>query len=111
MYKDFFSPLTGGVVSPTPVVAVLTRNERVRPEAVMAVCHRYGATSQQTEGLCFWIVFEDDPRQAWPMTEGCIRSSVDGDGYIKCEGYKQDDEREPVEEVPDYLLGVGISTR
>src|SRR3989344_4231480 len=66
MYKDFFPPLPIGIVSPTPVVAVITRNERVRPEAVIAVCHKYGATSQQSEGLCFWVVFEDEPRRAWP---------------------------------------------
>ena len=76
MYKDFFPPLPMGVVSPTPVVAVITRNERVRPEAVISVCHRYGATGQQSEGLCFWVVFEDEPRRAWPMTEACVRSSV-----------------------------------
>ena len=111
MYKDFFPPLEGGITAPTPVVAVITRNERVRPEAVIAVCHKYGATSQQSEGLCFWVVFEDEPRRAWPMTEACVRNSVDKDGYIKCESYDPTDKRDRGEEVPDYLLGVGISTR
>ena len=111
MYKDFFPPLPIGIVSPTPVVAVITRNERVRPEAVIAVCHKYGATSQQSEGLCFWVVFEDEPHRAWPMTEACVRNSADKDGNIKCESYDPTDKRDRGEEVPDYLLGVGISTR
>ena len=111
MYKDFFPPLEGGLMAPTPVVAVITTNERVRPNAVISVCRKYGATSQQSEGECFWIVFEDEPRRAWPMTEACLRSSVDADGYIKCQGYKEDPNREPVEEVPSYLLGVLGPTR
>lgn len=111
MYKDFFPPLERGLTAPTPVVAVVTRNERVRPEAVISVCRRYGATSQQSEGLCFWVVFEDEPRRAWPMTEACVRSSVDKDGYIKCESYDPSDKRDRGEEVPDYLMGVGISVR
>jgi hypothetical protein len=111
MYKDFFPPLEGGMTAPTPVVAVITINERVRPEAVISVCHRYGATSQQSEGECFWIVFEDEPRRAWPMTEACLRSSVDADGYIKCKTHDPDAGRGPVEEVPNYLLGVLGPTR
>jgi hypothetical protein len=111
MYKDFFPPLERGLVAPTPVVAVITRNERVRPEAVIAVCRRYGATSQQSEGECFWVVFEDEPRRAWPMTEACVRSSVGKDGYIKCESYAPHEKREHVEKVPNYLMGVGISTK
>ena len=111
MYKDFFPPLEGGITAPTPVVAVITRNERVRPEAVIAVCHKYGATSQQSEGLCFWVVFEDEPRRAWPMTEACVRNSADKDGYIKCVSYAPNDKRERIVEVPEYLLGVGISTK
>lgn len=109
MYKDFFPPLPIGIVPPTLVVAVITRNERVRPEAVISVCRRYGATSEQSEGECFWVVFEDDPRRPVPMTEACVRSSVDQDGYIKCESYDPTDKRDRGEVVPDYLLGVGTS--
>lgn len=111
MYKDFFPPIEGGIKPPTPVVAVITRNERVRPEAVIAVCHNYGATSKQSEGLCFWVVYEDEPRRAWSFTEKGLRSSVDKDGYIKCNSYDPSDKRDRGEEVPDYLMGVGISTR
>jgi hypothetical protein len=118
MYKDFFPPLEGGLTPPTPVVAVITRNERVRPEAVIRVCHSFGATSHQSEGLCFWVVFEDEPKRAWPMTEACVRSSVDKDGYIKCDSWKPhqrsghvvEEELLVVEEPPSYLFGVGIST-
>jgi hypothetical protein len=42
------------------------------------------------------------------MTEACIRSSVDEDGYIKCESYDPSDKHDRGEEVPDYLLGVGM---
>jgi hypothetical protein len=87
MYKDYFPPLEGGVEAPTPFVAVVTVNERVRPEAIMAVCEQYGATSQQSEGKCFWLVFEDEPRRPWPFTEKGLRASVDPDGYIKCHSY------------------------
>ena len=112
MYKDFFPPIEGGVTPPTPVVAVVTRNERVRPEAVIRVCHGYGATSYQSEGLCFWVVFEDEPRRAWSFTETGLRSSVDDDGYIKCHSWTPNQRSGHVmQEVPDYLLGVGISTR
>ena len=111
MYKDFFPPLEKGIIAPTPVVAVITRNERVRPEAVIFVCHRYGATSQQSEGLCFWVVFEDEPRRAWPFTKRGLDRSVDEDGYIKCESYDPSDKRDRGKEVEDYLIGVGISTR
>jgi len=111
MYKDFFPPIEGGITPPTPVVAVITRNERVRPEAVMAVCHRYGATSEQSEGLCFWLVYEDEPRHAWSCTEIGLRLSVDKDGYIKCGSYNPDEKRVPPKEVEDYLVGVGVSKR
>lgn len=111
MYKDFFPPLEGGLTAPTPVVAVVTINERVRPEAVISVCRRYGATSQQSEGECFWVVFEDEPKRAWPMTEACLRSSVDSEGYIKCKTYDADAGRDPIEEVPGYLFGVVGPTR
>lgn len=107
MYKDFFPPLEGGMTAPTPVVAVITRNERVRPEAVISVCHKYGATSQQSEGLCFWIVFEDEPRRAWPMTEVCLRNSVDKHGYIKCASYDPADKHDRGKEIENYLIGVG----
>lgn len=107
MYKDFFPPLPTGIRPPTPVVAVITRNERVRPEAVISVCHRYGATSQQSEGLCFWVVYEDNPKRAVPFTREGLRASVDEHGYIKCESYDPTDKRDRGKEVEDYLLGVG----
>ena len=110
MYKDFFPPLENGITAPTPVVAVITTNERVRPEAVISVCHKYGATSQQSEGVCFWVVYEDEPRRAWSFTEKGLRSSVDKEGYIKCDSYEPNEKRPRDEEVPSYLLGVGVST-
>jgi hypothetical protein len=87
MYEDYFPPLESGLTPPTLVVTVIMRNERVLPEAVIAFCHRYGATSEQSEGLCFWIVYEDKPKRAWPMTQASLKGSADKDGYIKCESY------------------------
>lgn len=109
MYKDYFPPLEGYVDAPCSFVAVITRNERVRPEAVVAVCERYGAASQQTEGKCYWIVYEDEPRRAWPFTQEALRASVDAEGYIKCDSYAPDPSRRKPVEVPDYMSGDSIA--
>lgn len=106
MYKDYFPSLEGGVEPPCTFIAVITRNERVRPEAVLSVCERYGATSQQSEGKCYWVLFADEPKRPWPFTESALRAEADKDGYLKCDSY------EPVskpmrlmEEDPSYMLG------
>lgn len=110
MYKDFFPPIEGGVRPPTPVVGVITTRERVRPEAVMATCRRYGAVSNH-DGETFWVVFEDEPKRAWDFGERGLRSSVDTDGYIKCDSYKAGAERthpdDGSEEIPSFLASVG----
>lgn len=105
MYRDYFPPLERGFTPPCKFVAVVTTNERVRPEAILAVCERYGATSIQSEGKCFWIVYEDEPKRAWPFTEKALRCSVDSDGYIKCDSYARDDARKPDVETPNYMIG------
>jgi hypothetical protein len=108
MYKDFFPPLEGGITPPATAVVVMQHDERVRPEAVIAACHRHGALSRQSEGLCFWIVFEDNPRRARPFTEEGLRSSVDEEGYISasCDPENTSDRGE---ELPSYANNVNRS--
>lgn len=85
MYKDFFPDANG----PVEHVAVVTRNERVRPEAVIACCKSFGAVSEQSEGTCFWIVFEDEPGRAWPFTQEGLRTEAAGNnGYVQCQSFR-----------------------
>jgi hypothetical protein len=112
MYKDYFTPLEGGVKPPCTFIAVITKNERVRPNAVLTTCERYGATSEQSEGKCYWILFEDEPRRPWSFTEEALRLSTDEDGYIKCDSYdpkrKETRSKEELAETPFYMFGESL---
>lgn len=105
MYKDFFPPVSA--LPPVPVVAVITRNERVTPAELIDACHRYGATQQDEYGERYWVVFEDDPKRPWDFTEKSLRASADQEGYLKCDSYNPDEDRILPDETPDYLWGVG----
>lgn len=103
MYKDFFP----GRDAPCRFIAVITQNERLRPQAILAVCERYEAVSEQTEGKCYWVLFADEPRRPWPFTESALLASVNKQGYIQCEKYDPKYVINPdLEcEVPSYMRG------
>lgn len=109
MHADYFPPLDPAMTPPTKTVCVISTTDEVTPEEVIEACQRFGASSQQSEGLVFWVVFEDEPKTAQAFTERALRVEGRNDRLIRCRSFKPGQERMPVKEVPDYMLGTVIS--